>query len=168
GATVASFRFTATTRIIDGVRCVVVLDVTKVKGVLEESTEDYFAQDKEGNVWYFGEDVKNYKKGKFTGTDGSWRAGRKGAKPGIAMKANPAVGDHYAQENAPGVAQDQAAVVALDASVTVPLGKFDQVLQTRDFSPLEPGVVEEKYYAKGVGNILTVDKSTGEREELVS
>ena len=168
GTVADTFSVTATTRIIDGVRCVVVLDVTKVRGVLEESTEDYFAQDKAGNVWYFGEDVKNYKTGKLVGTNGSWRAGRDGAQPGMVMKAEPRAGDRYAQENAPGIAEDQAEIVAVDAAATVPFGRFDHVLLTRETSPLEPKALEEKYYASGVGNILSVDKATGEREELVS
>ena len=168
GSVVDTMTVTATTRIIDGVRCVVVLDVTKSHGVLEERTEDYFAQDRTGNVWYFGEDVQNYKNGKLVGTAGSWRAGVHGAQPGVVMKAASRVGDSYAEENAAGIAQDQAEVTGVGLSVTVPFGRFDEVVATRETSPLEPKALEEKYYAKGVGNILSVDKATGEREELTA
>jgi hypothetical protein len=131
-------------------------------------TLDWFAQDNAGNVWYFGEFATEFKNGKVIGHDGSWEAGVDGAKAGIVMEAKPKVGDTYQQELAPGVAEDMATVLSLKESVCVPYGCFSNVLKTRDFSPLEPGVAENKYYAPGVGQIKTVMVEGGsEVSELV-
>src|SRR5262245_41263074 len=102
-----TFVVTEQTKVIAGVTCVVVHDTSTVDGELAEDTFDYFAQDKAGNVWYFGEDTKEYEDGKVVSTEGTWHAGVDGASPGIVMEANPQVGDAYNQENAPGVAEDQ-------------------------------------------------------------
>ncbi len=120
-------------------------------GQLIEKTYDWFAQDKEGTVWYFGEDTKEYENGEVVSTKGSWEAGVDGAKPGIIMQADPKVGQTYRQEYYPGEAEDMAKVLSLDASVTVPYGFFDHVLETKEWTPLQPVFFEKKYYVRGVG-----------------
>jgi hypothetical protein len=167
GTTFETFVITDKTVKILGVTCVVVEHTAIVDGQVVEYTLDYFAQDVDGNVWYFGESVKNYEDGHLVDRDGSWKAGVDGAEPGILMEASPQVGDVYQQENYPGVAEDMAEVISLDASVDVPYGSFDGVLQTDDFTPLEPGIIEQKYYVEGVGNVLVVNETTGEQELLV-
>jgi hypothetical protein len=141
------------TRKVMGVECVVVDDRAWEGGKLIEKTYDWFAQDKEGTVWYFGEDTKEYENGKVVSTKGSWEAGVDGAKPGIIMPAHPKVGQSYRQEYYKGEAEDQAKVQSLNASVTVAYGSFDHVLVTREWTPLEPSYDEHKYYARGVGQV---------------
>jgi hypothetical protein len=155
-------------KILD-VNCTVVHDRGFENGVLAEDTFDYYAQDKFGNVWYFGEDTKELDaNGNVISTEGSFEAGVNGAQPGIIMEADPRVGDHYFQENAPGVAQDEAQVRSLDKSACVPYGCFDDLLLTRESTQLEKGVVEHKYYAENVGFILgLLVKGGDERTELV-
>ena len=140
-----------TTRSILGVACTEVRDTVEVDGELVEDTLDWYAQDEDGNVWYFGEDVKNYENGVLVSTDGSWLAGRDGAKPGIIMQAHPQVGQTYRQEYFPGEAEDMARVLQLDGSASVPYGDFEDCLVTEEWTPLEPGHVEHKYYARDVG-----------------
>ncbi|MBM4444296.1 MAG: hypothetical protein FJ020_03195 [Chloroflexi bacterium] len=156
------------TKEILGVSCVEVRDRVWLEGDLIEDTLDWYAQDKDGNVWYFGEDSKEYHSGKVVSTAGSWEAGVNGAKPGIIMEANPEIGDSYRQEYYKGEAEDMAEVLGLDESVAVAYGSFNSCLKTKEYSPLERGVVENKYYASGVGNILTITvKGGSERSELV-
>jgi hypothetical protein len=100
-------------------------------------------------------------------TEGSWEAGVDGAKPGIVMQADPQVGQNYDQEDAPGVAEDEATVLSLQVEEEVPFGAFTGVLKTYERTPLDPSSQETKFYAKGIGHILTIDEPTGEREELV-
>jgi hypothetical protein len=160
---------TSDTKNIMGVECVVVNDRGTENGKLTEQTYDYYAQDKKGNVWYFGEDSKAYKNGKVTSTKGSWEAGKNGAEPGIIMPANPKVGHAYRQEYYKGEAEDMAQTLRLNGSVKVPYGSFNDVLVTKEWSPLEPGVVEHKYYAAGVGDIKEVTvKGAPETLELVA
>jgi hypothetical protein len=154
------------TKKVMGVECVVVDDRAWEDGKLIERTYDWFAQDKEGTVWYFGEDTKEYENGKVTSTKGSWEAGVDGAKPGIIMQADPKVGQSYHQEYYKGEAEDMAKVQSLNESVTVPYGSFDHVLVTREWTPLEPSYDEHKYYARGVGQVYgggseLVDVKTG-------
>ncbi len=156
------------TREILGVTCTVVHDVARVDGSITEDTTDWFAQDKTGNVWYFGEDTRQFEDGVLVGIDGAWMAGVDGALPGIVMEAHPAVGDVYRQEFAVGEAEDMAQVVALGQPVTVPYGSFSDALETKEFSALEPGTVENKEYVPDIGFVLSVDPDTGERQELVS
>lgn len=151
------------TRRVMGVQTVVVHDVSTVDGVVAEDTYDWYAQDDEGNVWYFGEDTTSIEDGRRS-TRGSWEAGVDGARPGIAMKARPAVGDRYRQEYRVGEAEDMAEVLRLDATVTVPFGSFDSVLVTRDSTPLEPDVVEQKYYARGIGAVRTEQVKGGDEQ----
>jgi hypothetical protein len=158
------------TKVILGVTTTVVHVQSFEDGVLIEETFDWFAQDKAGNVWYFGEDTKELDEaGNVVSTEGSWEAGVNGAQPGIIMLADPKKGKRYQQENAPDVAKDMAQVRRLDASVCVRYGCFDNVLVTKEWTPLEKGVVENKYYAPGIGFILSVMVKGGdERLELVS
>src|SRR5215216_5820949 len=154
------------TKEVMGVECVVVDDRAWESGKLIEKTYDWFAQDNKGNVWYFGEDTKEYENGKVVSTKGSWEAGVDGAKPGIIMQADPKVGESYRQEYYPGEAMDMARVLSLDTSVTVTYGSFDHVLVTKEWTPLEPSYAEHKYYARGVGQVYgggseLVDVKTG-------
>ena len=144
---------TSDTKKVMGVECVVVDDRAWEGDQLVEQTDDWFTQDKKGNVWYFGEDTKEYDNGKVVSTKGSWEAGVDGAKPGIIMPAEPKVGETHRQEYYPGEAMDMAKVLSLSESVTVPYGSFDHVLETKEWTPLEPGYVEHKYYAPGVGYV---------------
>lgn len=156
------------TKQILGVTSIVVRDVVSVGGEIIEDTYDWYAQDKEGNVWYFGEDTKEYKDGQLVSTEGSWEAGVDGAKPGIVMhRTQPATGVPYRQEYYACKAEDMAEIVSLNESVTVSYGSFDNCLQTREFTPLEPGVSEYKYYAPGVGLVLEVGVQSGARTELI-
>ena len=139
------------TKKVMGVECVVVDDKAWEDGKLIERTYDWFAQDKEGTVWYFGEDTKEYENGKVVSTKGSWEAGVDGAKAGIIMQADPKVGQSYHQEYYPGEAMDMAKVLSLNASVTVPYGSFDHALDTKEWTPLQPVFFEKKYYVRGVG-----------------
>jgi hypothetical protein len=166
GSSVDRFIVTRQTKEILGVTCVVVMDLAYEDGELVEKTFDYFAQDKKGNVWYFGEATQELEDGKVVSTEGSWQAGLKGATPGIIMEAHPHVGDQYAQEHAVGVAEDMARVDSLNASAHVPYGSFGHTLDTAEFTPLEPGVVEHKFYARGIGEVLEVD-ADGNRLQLV-
>ena len=134
-----------------GVKVVVVLDRVFQGGALKERTLDWYAQDEDGNVWYMGEDTKTYENGKVVSTEGSWEAGKNGAKAGIIMLAHPRVGDTYRQEFARGVAEDQARVVARNQKVSVPYGKFSGCLKTEEFTPLEPGATSVKYYCPKIG-----------------
>lgn len=159
---------TRDTRRIMGVDCVVVDDKVEVDGKLAEHTFDWYAQDSEGNVWYFGEDSKEYENGKVASTGGSWEAGKDGARPGILMQAHPKVGQSYRQEYYKGEAEDMAQALDLNGSASVPYGDFDHVLVTNEWTPLEPGVAEHKFYAPGVGTVLeTAVKGPMERLELV-
>jgi len=162
------FTVTHDTRKIMGVTCVVVHDTVSLDGVPVEETLDYHAQDKDGNVWYFGENSQELEDGLVVSLEGSWLAGVDGAKPGIVMKANPAAGDVYRQEFDLGNAEDMAAVVSLDASASVPYGSFSHALETDEFTPVEPDADEHKVYVAGIGTVLEVDQVTGDRTELIS
>ena len=163
------FHVTQDKKVILGVTTTVIRDRAFIDGVLEEETLDWFAQDKDGNVWYFGEAAKELDaNGNVISTEGSWEAGVDGALPGIVMKAHPIVGDTYRQEFALGVAEDMATVLALSQDATVTYGAFTNCIKTKDFSALETSVVEEKIFAPGVGFILSVMVKGGtERLELV-
>jgi|GEM_PF-1107625 len=141
-------------KMIMGVRCTVVSDQVWVDGDLEERTFDWYAQDKDGNVWYFGEDSQSIEDGKVVDREGSWEAGVDGALPGIVMKAAPKVGDAYRQEYYAGEAEDLAFVVSINETLDIGYGQFTDVIKTKEWTPLEPGVAENKYYAAGVGVIL--------------
>jgi hypothetical protein len=162
---------TATPRtklIADGITARVVRDIVTDHGQPVEVTKDWYAQDKHGNVWYFGEDTIEYVNG-HPQDNGSWEAGVDGNMPGVALPAKPKVGLSYREEYSKGVAEDQSRVLALDEQAEVPAGHYKPVLMTEDFSPIERDVSELKFYAKGSGQeVLAVDVSGGtEREELV-
>jgi hypothetical protein len=157
------------TRQVMGVECAVVRDRVWIDGELVEDTFDWHAQDKEGNVWYFGENSREIKNGKVVSTEGSWEAGVDGAKPGIIMQADPKVGMTYRQEYYKGEAEDMGKVLSLDESATVPFGSFDHLLMTSDWDPLDPSAgVAHKYYAPGVGKVKELYvKGPAERVELI-
>jgi hypothetical protein len=168
GGEVVTVTVTDRTKMILGVKCIVVRDVVTVNDQVVEDTEDFFAQDVQGNVWYFGEIVQDFENGELVSLAGSFKAGVNGAKPGIIMKANPHVGDLYRQEFLLNEAEDLAEVASLTGSATVPAAACNNdCLITKEFTPLEPDVVENKYYARGVGFILQVKPASGERLELV-
>jgi hypothetical protein len=160
---------TRRTKTILGVRATVVLDVATLGGKPSEKTDDWYAQDKRGNVWYLGEDSFDRKKGKWVRNDGSWRAGVDGAKAGIIMKGRPSIGDSYRQEYYKGHAEDLGRVLRTGVTVSTPYRSFRGTLQTRDWSPLEPRVVEHKWYARGIGEVKSLLVRGGpERMALVS
>jgi hypothetical protein len=135
-----------------GVKCTVVRDAVLQGGKPIELTDDWYAQDKQGNVWYMGEAAFDRKNGHFVRASDSWEAGVKGAKPGIIMRGDPRPGSVYRQEYYPPDALDQAHVVGASATVTVPAGTFEHVLVTDEWSPVEPQI-ERKWYVAGVGEI---------------
>ncbi len=137
-----------------GIAATVVRDTVTLDGELIEDTRDWYAQDREGNVWYLGEDTAEYEGGEVVSTEGAWEAGVDGAVAGIIMEADPAVGDAYRQEFYEGEAEDLAEVVRMGDSVTTPAGRFDDLLTIEEWTPLEPEVVEEKSYASGVGVVF--------------
>jgi hypothetical protein len=157
------------TRIVMGIAATILRDRVYLEGELIEDTFDWFAQDKDGNVWYLGEEVSNYEGGVLIDHAGSWEAGMDGALPGIVMYADPSdhLGETYRQEYYLGEAEDMAELISASESVTVPFGSFDNVVQTRDFTPLEPGLEEHKYYAAGIGLIKEVNPDTGEEIVLI-
>jgi hypothetical protein len=140
---------TGQTRTISGVQARVVHDVVTEDGQLVQNTYDWYAQDDKGNVWYLGEDTKEYEGGKVVSTEGSWEAGVDGAQPGILLPADPRRDMAYRQEYHKGQAEDAARVLSLDMRAEVPAGSFDQLLTTQDSTPLEPKLLEHKFYAPG-------------------
>lgn len=164
------------TKLIDGITCLVVRDVVEIDGQLIEDTDDWFAQDTDGNVWYCGEEVKDYEwfdgdvpaVPELVAIDGSFKAGRDGDEAGMLIPFAPVVGDIHRQEVSFTNAEDAVEILALDGSEIVPAASCDGTcLITMDFSPLDPGVEEHKYYAPGIGMILEVDVDTGDRVELI-
>jgi hypothetical protein len=160
---------TSETKVILGVTCVAIRDTVTVDGEVIEDTIDWYAQDKNGNVWYFGENSLSYEDGLVVSLEGSWIAGVDGAKPGIIMEASPKVNDLYRQEFSPGVAEDMAEVLSLTESTTVPAATCtNNCLMTKEFSPIEPDAIERKLYAPGVGNVQIIDVETGNHVDLIS
>ena len=143
-----------------GIAVTVVRDSVYVDEELVEDTYDWFAQDRAGNVWYLGADSREVEDGEVVSAEGSWEAGVDGALPGIVMPAEPAVGDAFRQEFDVDVAEDMFEIVALGGSVEVPAGRFAEVVTTRDWTPLEPAVIEQKQYAPGIGK-LREEKTAG-------
>ena len=158
-----------TKTIANGVEAVVVRDTVTDAGEPIEITDDYYAQDSEGNVWYLGEDTAEYEDGKRICRCGSFEAGVDGAEAGVIMPADPQVGMEYRQEYYEGEAEDEGAVLSHDEMAQAPAGFYAETLMTRDTNPLEPKVSEHKFYAEGVGLVLALHISGGAgREELVS
>lgn len=142
------------TRTVDGVRTRIVEDRLYLNGVLEERTADYYAQDRCGNVWYFGEDTATLdERGRVVSTAGSFLAGVDGAQPGLFMQARPELGRSFRQEWYQGEAEDVFAAIGLDAPVRVPYGSFRHALRTRETTALEPDVVDNKYFVRGIGEV---------------
>jgi hypothetical protein len=144
-----------------GIAVTVIHDQAFLDGELVEDTFDWFAQDKDGNVWYFGEDSKELEDGQVVSTFGSWEAGVDGAVPGIIMLAKPKVGLQYQQEFFEGVAEDNAKVLSLSEKVVVPFGTFSGCLKTVEWTPLEPGAREFKFNAPGIGLVLVQSNRGG-------
>lgn len=152
------------TKTIKGVACTVVLDRVYLDGKLSEKTYDWYAQDHYGNVWYFGEDTREFNAdGTVNNTDGTWQAGVNGANPGIVMEAAPIAGDSYGQEYAAPVAEDHAKVTGTHRHYVTPFATFSNTIVTQETSALEPGAAERKFYAPGIGfiggNTLSGDES---------
>ena len=157
------FIVTNETKDIAGISTRVVNDSVFTEGKLSEPTDDWYAQDDDGNVWYMGEyttDLTNKK----NLHEGSWEAGVKGARAGIIMLADPKVGQTYEQEFAKGEAEDSGTVLSLNENVSVPYGSFSNVVKTKDFSTLEPDIVENKYYAQNIGEIKELIVKGGSEE----
>src|SRR5215203_3373325 len=158
-----------TKEIANGVTARIVRDTVREDGELVEDTFDWYAQDKEGNIWYLGENTAEFENGKLATKEGSFEAGIDGAQPGIIMPAHPRDGMQYRQEYYKGVAEDNGEVLSTDEMVQVPFGRFNRALLTKDTITSEPNVLEYKLYAKGVGPVLTLGVSggPGSREELI-
>ncbi len=158
---------TQTKNILD-IDTTVVWDRVWLEEELIEETYDWYAQDNKGNVWYFGEDSKEYEDGEVISTKGSWEAGIDGAKPGIIMEESPKIGDSYHEEYYQGEAEDMAEIISLDESIKVAYGSFEHCLKTKNWTPLEPGIVEYKYYSTEVSNVILETSAEGnERIELI-
>jgi hypothetical protein len=158
------------TKVIAGVTTRVIEDRTTLDGVLSERTTDYYAQDQAGNVWYIGEDTAELDShGNVLNREGTWHAGVEGAVPGIYMEADPIVGHTYQQELLPGHAEDHYEVISLTASVHVPYGAFENAQRTKEWTPLEPDVLDNKFYVRGIGQVREVAiKGPKETLSLVS
>jgi hypothetical protein len=160
----AEHSVTHETKVIMGVKCLVIRDVLTSNSALVEKTVDWYAQDQDGNVWYFGEDTAEYVNGVVTSTHGTWLAGVDGALPGIVMPAAPKVGDAYRQEYRPGVAEDFAKIEKLDGTFTAPAGTYDKVVVTFDTDLLDKTKLEHKFYASGVGFVGSDGMINGHHE----
>jgi hypothetical protein len=156
-------------RIVAGVNCTVVRDVVSIAGQVIEDTYDWYAQDKDGNIWYMGENVSNYENGVFVDNEGSFEAGIDGAKPGILMMANPILEMPYRQEYYFNIAEDWGKVIAKGVSVTTTYGTFNNCLKTADWNALEPDApIEYKYYAPNVGLVKEEIEGSSENVDLIS
>jgi len=169
-AGVDTMTVTADTKVIAGVTCVVVHDQLVQGGKVKERTDDYYAQDVTGNVWYFGEATAELDdNGRVATTEGSWQTGVDGAMPGIIMPADPQVGVGGPQEIYPGQAEDHYVVLLTSSKVKVPAGTYTGALITAEWTPLEPDVLSEKAYANGIGEVSESDVKGGDEHfELVS
>jgi hypothetical protein len=152
---------TRDSKTILGVKVTVVHDQVYLGGSLKENTFDWYAADKNGNVWYFGEDTKTIENGAVVSTEGSWEAGKNGAKAGIVMLAHPEVGDVYQQENSPGIVADMARVKALNETVVTPYGTLTDCLKTQEFTSIEPGSRAFKFYGRGIGIVMEDENKNG-------
>jgi len=158
---------THNTVVIQGVTCVEVHDVVYLNGEVEEDTLDWFAQDTDGNVWYFGENTRTISGGLTTSVEGTFKAGLNGDKAGIIMKAHPVGDDFFRQEFVLGTGEDAEHVISLNESVTVPYGSFDGCVEIEETTALESEVVHD-FYAIGMGPVLSISMPTNERLELVA
>ena len=178
GTEIDQMTITSERKTIQGVSTVVVRDRVFLNGEVSEDTLDWYAADRIGNVWYFGEDSKAFEHGVLVSTAGSWEGGKNDAHPGIIMEAHPRVGDLYRQEFQAGEAEDMAKVVSVNTTAPLPTGwamtfplgifnflnagnRFENVVKTREWSPLETGNVEFKYFAPGIGQVYGVENDHG-------
>jgi len=156
------------TKSIVGVTATVVHDTLSNNGSVLEDTWDWYAQDVCGNIWYLGEDTKEFKSGQVVSTEGSWETGVDGAQAGVALPATPAVGQTYRQEYYAGQAEDSGSILSVTEQDRVPYGHFSNVVLTHDSTTLEPRVLEYKFYAQGVGPVEEIGISGGaDRTELL-
>ena len=156
------------TKTLDGIEARVVHDRVSRNGETLEDTYDWYAQDSHGNLWYLGEDTAEYENGKLKTKEGSWTYGVDGAEPGVVVPASPKQGMTYREEYYAGQAEDGGEILSLTAHAHVPYGTFDHVLQTRNFTPIEPDLIEEKFYVSGVGPVLEITVTGGsDRTELL-
>jgi hypothetical protein len=164
------FKVTHKTRVINGVRCVVIDDRLYLAGALAERTTDWYAQDKAGNVWYFGEATAELNSnGTIKSTAGTFQAGKNGARQGIFMPGNPRIGASGQQEFSKGNAEDHFKILSLSAHISAPGASSRHALLTQETTPLEPGVLDHKTYVRGVGTVLEATIQGGdERLELLS
>jgi hypothetical protein len=153
------------TKVVAGITATVVRDTVTEDGELVEDTFDWYAQDVCGNVWYLGENTKEYEDGVVVSTEGSWEAGVDGALAGVILPADPQVGMAYRQEYLAGEAEDAAEVLSVAEQAQVPAGHFVDVVLTKDFTPIAPRVLEYKLYAPGVGPVLVFGVSGGSDQE---
>ncbi|MCY1721632.1 hypothetical protein OU798_14855 [Prolixibacteraceae bacterium Z1-6] len=157
------------TKEIMGVTTTVVRDIAYLDGEMVEKTDDWYAEDSEGNVWYFGEYSEEWEDGELVGIEGSWEAGVDGALPGMLMPANPKMGMKYQQEYYEGEAEDMAMVINLNKTVEIEMGTFEGCLETMEWTPLEPGEREHKFYNPTVGLVMELKPKGGRTMiELVS
>jgi hypothetical protein len=155
------------TKDILGIAATVVHDQVTQDGALVEDTTDWYAQDSAGNLWYLGEATAEYENGEIVSTEGSWEAGVDGALPGIILPATPEVGQAYREEYLAGQAEDQAEIISVSDRVVVESGEYEDVIATRETTPLEPDVLEYKFYAQGVGIVQALGVSPDfSREQL--
>jgi hypothetical protein len=161
---------TRQTRTVMGVPCIVIKDVVTDPNGIAEIAYDWYSQDDQGNVWYFGESTSDYTKGVVTSTKGSWEAGVDNAKPGIVMPVDPKPGPAFYQEFRPGVAEDKGEVLGIHETVRTKSTTYRNVVRIRDTNPLDPTLVQNKWYAPGVGVVKSVrtGSSHTETSELVS
>jgi hypothetical protein len=152
-------RVTHRTKLIRGIKARVVRDTVRSNGKVVEDTRDWFAQDSGGSIWYLGELSKSYEDGVFVGTEGSWTYGRDGAQAGIVVPAEPSAGCSYREEYLAGEAEDQAKTLSTDESLRTRFGLRHHVLQTANTTPLEPDILENKFYVRGIGPVLELDVS---------
>lgn len=156
------------TKIVDGIETTVARDTVSVAGEVTEDTRDWYAQDVCDNIWYLGENTKEYENGQVVSTEGSWQAGVDGALAGVVVPGTPTVGVIYREEYHAGDAEDSAAVLSLDEQTHVPSGHYTDVMLTHNFTPLAPKVLEYKLYAPGIGPVEEIGVSGGsDRAELV-
>ena len=150
-----------------GISCTIVKRMVLPGGYPSEISYSFFAQDTTGAVWCFGEDRNFSSGGVVVSKEGSWEAGVDGAKPGVIIPSVPHIGQVYRQEYLACVAEDMSEVLDVDASVTVPHGPYTGCLCTHEYTPLDSRINMTRYYARGVGLVLTVNETAGIREELV-
>ena len=155
-----------TTKTILGITCIIVNFKAYLGGTLIEEAWDWYAQDNDGNVWYFGEAVDNYNaNGVLQDHGGSWEAGVDGAQPGTIMPANPQTGMAYREEYYFNHAEDRAEITGTGFTVTIPLGTYTNCIKTKNWTELEPDLNENKFYAPGIG--LVKEENVTDKTEIV-